>query len=45
MQRIPTRLTLLVLPALLGPAIVLLLYPLAARLLAGMSGMGWSGGF
>ena len=45
MQRIPTRLTLLVLPALLGPAIVLLLYPLAARLLASMSGMGWGGGF
>jgi len=45
MQRIPTRLTILVLPALLGPTIVLLLYPVVARLLANMSGMGWGGGF
>ena len=41
MQRIPTRLTVLVLPALLGPAIVVLLYPVVARLLANMSGTGW----
>jgi hypothetical protein len=45
MQRIPTRLTVLVLPALLGPAIVVLLYPVVARLLANMGGAGWSGGF
>ena len=45
MQRIPTRLTVLVLPALLGPAIVLLLYPVVARLLASMGNMGWGGGF
>ena len=45
LQRIPTRLTLLVLPALLGPAIVVLLYPVVARLLANMGGAGWSGGF
>ncbi len=45
MQRIPTRLTILVLPALLGPAIVVLLYPMVARLLANMGGAGWYGGF
>jgi len=45
MQRIPTRLTILVLPALLGPTIVLLLYPVVARLLASMAGVGWGGGF
>jgi hypothetical protein len=45
MQRIPTRLTVLVLPALLGPTIVVLLYPVVARLLAGMGGAGWNGGF
>jgi hypothetical protein len=45
MQRIPIRLTVLVLPALLGPAIVVLLYPVVARLLANMGGVGWGGGF
>ena len=45
LQKIPTRLTLIVLPALLGPAIVALLYPVAARLLASIGGNGWSGGF
>ena len=45
MQRIPTRLTVLVLPALLGPAIVVLLYPMVARLLAAMGGMSWAGGY
>ena len=45
MQRIPTRLTLFVLPALLGPAIVVLLYPVVARLLAQMGGTGWGGGY
>jgi len=45
MQRIPTRLTVLVLPSLLGPTIVLLLYPVVARLLASMAGVGWGGGF
>ncbi|MBU4353047.1 MAG: hypothetical protein KJ939_08275 [Nanoarchaeota archaeon] len=45
MQNIPTRLTVLVLPALLGPAIVALVYPMVARLLAAMSGMSWAGGY
>jgi len=45
MQRIPTRLTILVLPALLGPSIMVLLYPVVARLLASMAGAGWGGGF
>ena len=45
LQRIPTRLTLFVLPALLGPAIVVLLYPVVARLLAQMGGTGWGGGY
>jgi len=45
LQKIPTRLTLLVLPALLGPAIVALSYPVAARLIASIGGNGWSGGF
>ena len=44
LQRIPTRLTMLVFPALLGPIIVLLLYPVAARLLASISG-GMGSGF
>ncbi len=45
MQRIPTRLTVLVLPALLGPTIVVLIYPMVARLLASMGGMSWAGGY
>ena len=45
LQKIPTRLTVLVLPALLGPSIVVLLYPVVARLLLNMGGTGWSGGF
>lgn len=45
MQRIPTRLTVLVLPALLGPTIVLLIYPMVARLLAAMGGISWAGGY
>ena len=45
LQSIPNRLTLFVLPALLGPSIVVLLYPVAARLLAGMGGNGWGAGF
>ncbi len=45
MQRIPTRLTVLVLPALLGPTIVVLVYPMVARLLAAMGSMSWAGGY
>ncbi|MBC8507903.1 MAG: hypothetical protein H8D34_23800, partial [Chloroflexi bacterium] len=45
-QRIPSRLTLLVFPILLGPAIALLIFPMAARLMATISGSsGWGGGF
>jgi len=45
-QRIPSRLTLLIFPILLGPAIALLIFPMAARLMATISGSsGWSGGF
>ena len=45
-QRIPSRLTLVVFPILLGPAIALLIFPMAARLMATISGSsGWGGGF
>ena len=45
-QRIPSRLTLLVFLILLGPAIALLIFPMAARLMATISGSsGWGGGF
>jgi len=45
-QRIPSRLTLLIFPILLGPAIALLIFPMAARLMATISGSsGWGGGF
>jgi len=45
LQRIPTRLTIFVLPGLLGPAIVVLLYPMVARMLASLGGTGFGGGF
>jgi len=45
-QRIPSRLTLLIFPILLGPAIALLIFPMVARLMATISGSsGWGGGF
>ncbi len=44
-QRIPSRLTLLIFPVLLGPTIALLLFPMAARLIATIGGAGWGGGF
>lgn len=45
-QRIPSRLTLLIFPVLLGPSIALLILPMAARLMATISGSsGWGGGF
>ena len=45
-QRIPSRLTLVIFPILLGPAIALLIFPMAARLMATISGgSGWGGGF
>jgi len=37
-QRIPSRLTLLIFPVLLGPTIALLILPMAARLMATISG-------
>ena len=40
-QRIPSRLTLLIFPVLLGPSIALLVFPLAARLIATISGAGF----
>ena len=45
-QSIPSRLTLVIFPILLGPAIALLILPMAARLMATISGSsGWGGGF
>jgi hypothetical protein len=45
MQRIPNRLTLLVFPILLGPAIVVWMYPLGIRLLETIGGVSSLGGF
>lgn len=45
LQRIPTRLTIFVLPGLLGPAIVILLYPMVARMLASLGSTSFGGGF
>ncbi len=39
LQQIPTRLILLVFPVLLGPTLVVLFYPLVARILANLSGI------
>jgi hypothetical protein len=43
MQRLPLRITLLAMPFLLGPIIILLFYPLVDRILTTLSGVG--GGF
>ena len=45
MQRLPLRITLLAMPFLLGPIIILLFYPLVDRILTTLSGVGVGGGF
>lgn len=45
MQRLPTRITLLAMPFLLGPIVILLFYPLVDRILQTLSGVGIGGGF
>ena len=45
MQRLPTRITLLAMPLLLGPIVILLFYPLVDRILHTLSGVGIGGGF
>jgi hypothetical protein len=45
MQKLPLRITLLAMPFLLGPIIILLFYPLVAKVLGTLSGMPTAGGF
>ena len=45
LQKIPSRLILMAFPALLMPALFLLVFPLAARLIASLQGMIWGSGF
>jgi hypothetical protein len=45
MQRLPLRITLLSMPFLLGPIVVLLFYPLVDRILNTLSGVSIGGGF
>ncbi len=45
LQQIPSRLILMAFPALLMPALFLLVFPLAARLIASLQGMTWGSGF
>jgi hypothetical protein len=45
MERLPLRIKLLAMPFLLGPIIILLFYPLVARVLGTLSGMPTTGGF
>ena len=45
LQKIPSRLILMAFPALLMPALFLLVFPLAARLIASLQGMTWGSGF
>jgi hypothetical protein len=45
MQQMPTRITLLAMPFLLGPIIILLFYPLVDRILNTLSGTAIGGGF
>jgi hypothetical protein len=45
MQHLPTRITLLAMPFLLGPIVILLFYPLVDRILQTLSGVGIGGGF
>ena len=45
MQRLPLRITLLAMPFLLGPIVILFFYPLVDRILQTLSGTGIGGGF
>jgi hypothetical protein len=45
MQRLPLRLTLLAMPFLLGPIVILFFYPLVDRILKTLSGTAIGGGF
>ena len=45
MQRLPMRITLLAMPFLLGPIVILLFYPLVDRILKTLSGVSIGGGF
>lgn len=45
MQQMPTRITLLAMPFLLGPIVILLFYPLVDRILNTLAGTGIGGGF
>lgn len=45
MQQMPTRITLLAMPFLLGPIVILLFYPLVDRILNTLSGTAIGGGF
>jgi len=45
LQKIPSRLILMAFPALLMPALFLLVFPLAARLIASLQGLTWGSGF
>ena len=45
MQQMPTRITLLAMPFLLGPIVILLFYPLVDRILRTLAGTAIGGGF
>ena len=45
MQQMPTRITLLAMPFLLGPIVILLFYPLVDRILSTLAGTTVGGGF
>ncbi|MCX6053632.1 MAG: hypothetical protein NTZ74_01720 [Chloroflexi bacterium] len=45
LQRLPLRITLLAMPFLLGPIVILLFYPLVDRILKTLSGVSVGGGF
>ena len=45
LQKIPSRLIMMAFPALLMPALFILVWPLAARVIANLQGMNWGGGF
>ena len=45
MQQMPTRVTLLAMPFLLGPIVILIFYPLVDRILKTLSGAAVGGGF
>jgi hypothetical protein len=45
MQRLPLRITLLAMPFLLGPIVILLFYPLVDRILKTLSGVSIGSGF